>query len=34
MGHNFVPGLRTLKPNKPENLKTFSRKPRFFQPSM
>ena len=29
MGHNFVSGLRTLKP---KNLKTFLKKPSFFQP--
>ena len=38
MSHNFVSGLRTLKPKnlkklkKPKNLKTFSKTPRFFKP--
>jgi len=32
VGHNFVSGLHELKPKKPKNLKTFSRKPRFSQP--
>jgi len=35
MGHNFVSGLRTLKPKKPlkaKNLETFSKKPIFSSP--
>jgi len=30
LGHNFVSFLCTLKPRKPNNLKTFSNKPSFF----
>jgi len=32
LGHNFVCGLRTLKPKKPFKKFKNSNKPRFFQP--